>query len=178
MATYTQTISAAANCVYWDRSGTTFANDGVISGNWGATYDSSMRFTSCPVGKAHTIISATLSLTFNVLATATNVLLYGDDSDNPSAPTNYTQGRAITKTTASKNPGTFTLNTKKDIDVKNIVEEIFQRAGRVVNDAFQLVLVDNGCTSAYNQANLIVYGSRVSIEIVYSEGGRNNAMLF
>jgi hypothetical protein len=177
MGSYTQTISDHANMAYWTRATTTeFGTAAMLAGCSAVDYiyDSAGRFTSVAVPKNAVIVSAIFSSTAVFVYGAQ--LLKGEDADSPSAVTSYTDGRGRVRTTANVNPGAWTAGVNKDVNVKNIIEEITSRAGWVSGNSLILLFDDNGSSEgAYVMLN---DHTVTSLTITYADPIRNNIMIF
>ena len=114
-----------------------------------------MRFTTIPIAKDTTIISAKLQLrAYTSLSGATcNVKVLLEAADNPSAPTSNSDvnGRSLTTGTAWNSVEAMTGGTWYDsVDITNEVQEVVNRAGWASNNAVIVYIKDNGSsTNAY-----------------------------
>jgi hypothetical protein len=181
MATFTQTITSNANSRQWTSPAGGTASNQFGCGSYNGTYhfDGSVLFTSVAVAKAEVIVSATLSITADLVGGSPTTILHGEDADNPSAIINEADGDGRTQTTASSNPGAWTNLVQKDINVKTIVEEITTRAGWASGNNMQFIMNNNGSTTGYFiWATNVATSSSITLTIVTAGGGRNNAMLF
>ena len=185
MATFTQTISNAANSVRWFRNGTYFGNSEIWSGRYdNTTYqtsDSALLFTNVTVPKGATIISAVFSLNVKTFTGTPILQLRGEAADSPSAFTTTADGNGRTRTTASVNPG-YTTTGNKDVDVSSIIAEIFARAGWASGNNLYLFLEDNGSSvvpSAVITDAVGTYARTLTIEYTIPPSLiRNNIMIF
>jgi hypothetical protein len=172
MPTFSQTITSAANAFHWWLSNTNFGSDGTYVGKNSTTWaqDSSLLFTSVTVPKGASISSATLTIVVAESYGTPVSILYGNDVDSATAPTSKAEGAALTLTTASIDPSITTTGTK-NLNVKNIVEEIITRAGWNKGN-MQFVIKDNGSSSGaanYYCSDAIATYAR-TLTIVYSIG--------
>jgi hypothetical protein len=186
MSTFTQTISVAANLVYWDRAlvvyGASVQAGELFAGHHISLHavDTILFFGNVTVPKGATILTATLSFHTHKTGDYASILLllYGNDVDSATAPTTGTLGNALVKTTANVDPA-FAADGDKAVDVKTIAEEIITRAGWASGNNMQFVLLDNGSSADNNYINnVMANGYTLTIEYTVVVPARNNMMIF
>jgi phage gp46-like protein len=180
MATFSQTISVANDCTFYNAN--QFLQDYFGGGNQGtpSIAGGGARFTNVTIPRGSTISSATFSATLDLVTNAPVLLLYGEAADNAAQMGSRLDMLLRTKTNENMNPGAWTGNVQKNMDVKTIVQAIISRAGWASGNALQLLMVDNGsANSKYVRGSYCSAGSRLSISIDYTvPSGRNNIMIF
>jgi len=114
-----------------------------------------MRFTTIPIAKDTTILSAKLQLRAyaSVSAATCNVKIHLEAADNPSAPTSNSDvnGRSLTTGTVWNNVEAMTSGTWYDsVDITSEIQEVVNRAEWSSNNAMIVYIKDNGSsTNAY-----------------------------
>lgn len=147
----------AANSDDQHDDGTTLTDSATIvrvGDDGGTDYDGVFRFDDWTIAQNTHIVSAKLSLWVKAKGTGTwKVKIYGDDSQDPSAPANHAAYAAITKTTAyGQNPGGLTISldsiavgSELIFDVTDVIQEIVNSFAHTAH-AFQLLVQDNSST--------------------------------
>lgn len=113
------------------------------------------RFPSASIDSQSAISSAILSVqAYAIDSISLTVRIFGNDVDNAIAPLNKTQGDALGRTTAYVDWAvpSFTTGNDYTVDIKDVVQEVIDRAGWSSGNALQIIIESLVTTStAYRQ---------------------------
>lgn len=158
----------------------------------GIRYGCSLRFASVDIPDGAIITGAYINLVakINKAQPVGNLIVYGDDADNASAPTNAATWNAKNLTSASfvwipYDPYTYsagdihqTLNTFTG-DLTAIVNEIRDRGGWSSGNAMQFFIEENGSGAYYLEwaslENVTYDEAELVIEYTYGDTGQDEA---
>jgi hypothetical protein len=138
------------------------------------TYHAFFRFPSVDVPVGAVINSAKITLNAHASNSTDdcNIKIYGTDADNPAAPTNADECKALTLTTAYSlwsNIADIVADTNYDTpDITTVIQEIVNRSGWASGNALIVLFKDNGSVPgelAYNQANRNAHTHKQGLDV-------------
>lgn len=124
-----------------------------------------IRFPSAAIPQGAVISSAILSFVANASDSGTSVKsnIYGNDVDDATAPTNYTEAEALNLTSAVvawDDLESWTAGSSYNSpDIKTVIQEIVSRPGWVSGNGLMIVIRNNGSTTAHRKPRTYDYGS-------------------
>jgi MSHA biogenesis protein MshQ len=144
----------------------------------GANYDASLRFTNVTIPSGATIDSAYLEVVCNLAqATTVRTNVFGEDADNPAAPTSSADflGRTLTTEVVLWSTGNWALDSVNDSpDLAAVIQEIVDRGGWASGQAMQLFWKDDTGYTDTNYKRTYGYGNDPAkaalLHLVYTAG--------
>lgn len=163
-------VAASGDDGYWNAGGG-LVSDGYLTAFWmflGFWEKSFMRFIGITIPQGRTITKGDLKIYGVTGSPHGTIIFYGDDSNNPDAPTTAAEANAITPTSTTVN--WLSSTGDKTIDIKTIIQELVNSYD-YSNEAIQILAkpTQNGdMTVGFESYD---YPTAPRLEITYEVGG-------